>query len=144
MNSLILQDKSCPTSCGCFNTAEATRALVHQHKYLCYTYNSTACFWHYQMHYIQLKASVFSHWTILNIHVNAEIVVDAFYTKLWENCFESQFPISENILSIIKQKKKKFWKKKKCSLWSSLTRKITRAFTQNLQLNTGFRTTWSR
>lgn len=65
------------------------------------------------MHYIQLKASVFSHWTILNIHVNAEIVVDAFYTKLWENCFESQFPISENILSIIKQKKKKILEKKK-------------------------------
>lgn len=63
------------------------------------------------MHYIQLKAPVFSCCTTLNIHVNAEIVANTFYRKLWKNCFELHFSILENILSILKQKK--FKKKKK-------------------------------
>lgn len=56
---LIIQDRTVPLVFQLV-LAKSTRALVHQYKYSCYTHNSTACFWHYKMHYIQLKAHIFT------------------------------------------------------------------------------------
>lgn len=109
-NSSFLEDKfsyysgqDCLTT---VSTAEPTRAVVHQYKYSCYTHNSTAYFWNYKMYYIQLKAHIFLCCTILKYSCMCKDQLKYFLQKfVKKNCLESQIPMLENILSILKEKK---------------------------------------